>query len=79
MEQRERYDTVVIGGGQAGLAAGYYLKQARHSFRDPRGEGANRRQLAHPLGLAEALLAGTPRRPSGAAVPRAADVVPDRA
>ena len=32
MQQRERYETVVIGGGQAGLAAGYYLKQAGHSF-----------------------------------------------
>ena len=27
----ERFDTVVIGGGQAGLAMGYYLKeQGRH-------------------------------------------------
>jgi putative flavoprotein involved in K+ transport len=28
----ERFDTVVIGAGQAGLAAGYYLKQAGWSF-----------------------------------------------
>src|ERR1700675_4957498 len=28
----ERYDTVVIGGAQAGLWAGYYLKQAGRSF-----------------------------------------------
>ena len=28
----ERYDTVVIGGGQAGLTAGYYLSQQRGSF-----------------------------------------------
>lgn len=27
------YHTIVIGAGQAGLAAGYYLKQAGHSFR----------------------------------------------
>jgi putative flavoprotein involved in K+ transport len=26
------YDTVVVGGGQAGLAAGYYLKRAGRSF-----------------------------------------------
>jgi putative flavoprotein involved in K+ transport len=28
----ERYGTVVIGGGQAGLAAGYYLRRAGSSF-----------------------------------------------
>jgi putative flavoprotein involved in K+ transport len=28
----ERFDTVVIGAGQAGLAAGYHLKQAGRSF-----------------------------------------------
>jgi putative flavoprotein involved in K+ transport len=32
MEQRERYETVVIGGGQAGLAVGYFLKQEGRSF-----------------------------------------------
>jgi putative flavoprotein involved in K+ transport len=32
MAASERYDTIVIGGGQAGLAAGYFLKQAGHSF-----------------------------------------------
>ena len=29
---REDVGTVVIGGGQSGLAAGYYLHEARHSF-----------------------------------------------
>jgi putative flavoprotein involved in K+ transport len=29
---QERYDTVVIGGGQAGLATGYYLKKQDRSF-----------------------------------------------
>jgi putative flavoprotein involved in K+ transport len=32
MEASERYDTIVIGGGQAGLAAGYFLTHAGHSF-----------------------------------------------
>jgi putative flavoprotein involved in K+ transport len=32
MQQRERYETVVIGGGQAGLAVGYHLTQAQRSF-----------------------------------------------
>jgi len=32
MQQREQYETVVIGGGQAGLAAGYFLKRAGRPF-----------------------------------------------
>jgi putative flavoprotein involved in K+ transport len=32
MEQRERHETVVIGGGQAGLATGYHLKEQGRSF-----------------------------------------------
>jgi putative flavoprotein involved in K+ transport len=28
----ERFDTVVIGGGQAGLAIGYYLKEQGRDF-----------------------------------------------
>jgi putative flavoprotein involved in K+ transport len=30
--QAERYDTVVIGAGQAGLSAGYHLRKAGHRF-----------------------------------------------
>jgi putative flavoprotein involved in K+ transport len=32
MQYGERYETVVIGGGQAGLAVGYYLEQQGRSF-----------------------------------------------
>jgi putative flavoprotein involved in K+ transport len=32
MQQRERYETVIIGGGQAGLSVGYHLKRERRSF-----------------------------------------------
>ena len=28
----EQFDTIVIGGGQAGLSVGYYLKQQNRSF-----------------------------------------------
>jgi putative flavoprotein involved in K+ transport len=28
----EQFETVVIGGGQAGLAVGYYLKQRQRDF-----------------------------------------------
>lgn len=49
-------DVIVIGGGQAGLATGYYLRRARfhHSRRGrPAGRG-----LAAWLGLAAAVFAG---------------------
>ena len=32
MAASEQYETIVVGGGQAGLAAGYFLKQAGRSF-----------------------------------------------
>jgi putative flavoprotein involved in K+ transport len=32
METRGRYETVVVGGGQAGLSVGYYLKRQGRSF-----------------------------------------------
>jgi putative flavoprotein involved in K+ transport len=32
MKRIERYETVIVGGGQAGLAVGYHLSQQGHSF-----------------------------------------------
>jgi len=31
-QQAEKVDTVVIGGGQAGLASGYYLRKRKIDF-----------------------------------------------
>jgi putative flavoprotein involved in K+ transport len=32
MQQVERYETVIVGGGQAGLSVAYHLKQQGHAF-----------------------------------------------
>src|SRR6266545_4491624 len=32
MRQRERHETVIVGGGQAGLSVGYHLKRAGRPF-----------------------------------------------
>jgi putative flavoprotein involved in K+ transport len=32
MQQVERHETVIVGGGQAGLSVGYHLKRQGHSF-----------------------------------------------
>ena len=32
MKQVERYETVIVGGGQAGLSVGYHLKREGRSF-----------------------------------------------
>ena len=42
----ERFERWSSGAGQAGLSAGYHLKQAGPVVRDPRRERADRRFLA---------------------------------
>ena len=75
----ESFDTVIVGGGQAGLATGYHLQRSGRSFVILDAQRSHRRSLAEPLGLAPALLAGEPRRASRAALPGEAHVVPDDA
>ena len=66
----ERFETVVIGAGQAGLAVGHHLAARDVDFAIL--SDAGRRQLAQTLGFAEALHSSEIQRTSGNAVPRAA-------
>ena len=50
MNADSSYDTIVIGGGQAGLSVGYH-REAEGAVRHPRRERARRRCLAQALGL----------------------------
>ena len=68
----ERVETIVIGGGQAGLSVGYQLARRDQRVPDPRRRRARRRLLAQPLGLAAAVHAGPLRRPGRDALPGAA-------
>ena len=49
---RERVDVVVVGAGQAGLAAGHYLRRRRALVSDSRSRRVRRRGVATALGLA---------------------------
>ena len=53
--EAEYYETIVIGGGQAGLTAGYYLARQGREFLILDGERQRRRRLAQAVGLAAAL------------------------
>ena len=56
MTTDEHVETVIIGGGQAGLAVGYHLKSRKARIRHPRRERARRRFLAQAVALASAVL-----------------------
>ena len=60
------HDVVVVGGGQAGLAIGYYLAQAGPGLHDPRGRRRAGRRVARALGFAEAVHLCALRLPAGA-------------
>ena len=68
----ERFETVVVGGGQAGLAAGYHLARRGRPFRDPRRRPARGRPLARALGLAAPVHPGRLQRSAGHGLPTAA-------
>ena len=74
--QAERFETVIVGGGQAGLATGYHLAKPRPLLRDPGRKRADRGPLAPALGFAEAVLTREVRRAPGHALPRAASLLP---
>ena len=68
----ERFETVIIGGGQAGLAAGYHLARRGRSFVILDASERIGDCLAQALGLAAAVFAGALRRASRACASRRA-------
>ena len=68
----ERVETIVVGGGQAGLSVGYHLARRGLPFVILEAGDADRRRVAHALGLAAPVHARPLRRPGRDAVPRAA-------
>ncbi len=78
----EHFETVIVGGGQAGLAAGYHLKRKGRPFvildaNDLGRQRARGRLLAHALGFAAVVHACEVRRTAGYALSRAGLVLPD--
>ena len=71
----ERFETVIIGAGQAGLAEGYHLAKRDRPFVILDANERGRRQLAVSLGLDAAVQPGARGRPARDAVPSAADVL----
>ena len=67
----ERFETVIIGGGQAGLATGYHLTRRGRSFVILDANERDRRPVAPALGLAAAVLAGQATTGSRACASRA--------
>ena len=68
----ERFEVIVIGGGQAGLSVGYHLKRRGMRFVILDATARDRRRLAEALGLAAPVLAGRASWPRRHAVPRPA-------
>ena len=67
----KRHEVVVVGGGQAGLAIGYFLAQQGARFHDPRGGRRAGGRVARALGLAQAVHAGALQQPSRPCLSRA--------
>ena len=65
----ERFDTVVIGAGQAGLSAGYLPAAGWAVVRDPGRERAGRRLVASALRLAAPVHPAALHRPAREPVP----------
>ena len=74
----EVVDTVIVGGGQAGLALGWHLARQGRDFVILDAAPAGRRCLAAAVGLAAPVHPGQVRRPSGDAVPRGPPGLPDQ-
>ena len=74
VSEPERIETVVVGGGQAGLSVGYHLARRGLQLCHPRRQRADRRRLAEAVGLAPALHAGTLQRARRHAVSGPADI-----
>ena len=72
----ERFETVIIGGGQAGLATGYHLQETGQVLRHPRRGRASRRLVAEALAVAAPVLTGALRRAAGHAFPAPAQSFP---